>query len=253
MFRPASNKKNRKNEVKADVTLLYEMYDPDNPYALGRKEYDDRYERLTKNASAWRRIAFLMLALLTVSISVVLWMAQSVKVVPFIVQVDEHGYEIAVQQVAATNAADDRVIMARVADFITNTRSVYNDRTATMSLVVKSYDSVETGSPAQGKLDTYFRENNPLSKNLLVTVTMQSVLRATPESNKLWQAEWYERIYEQGRFTKEHYYKGMYEIEVNTPTSLRDIMKNPLGVFIHDFHITEKLEPNNTHNMEGLK
>ena len=83
------------------TTALRELRDPENPYALGRKEYDDRYERLAKNATAWKRVAFLMLILLSVSTVVVLWMAQTVKVVPFVVQVDRHGYEIAVQPAEA--------------------------------------------------------------------------------------------------------------------------------------------------------
>lgn len=231
--------KERENET--DMMALYEMYDPVNPYALGRQEYDDRYERLANNAASWRMVAFSMLLLLTVSTSVVLWMAQSVKVVPFIVQVDQHGFEIAVKPVAASSVTDDRIIIARVADFITNIRSIYNDRVATMSLIIRAYDSVEAGSPAQRKLDAYFRENNPLTRNELVTVTMQSVLRAAPESNRLWQAEWFERTYNQGRFTGERFYIGMFETDVNNPTNLRDIMRNPLGIFIRDFHITERL------------
>jgi type IV secretion system protein VirB5 len=184
-----------------------------------------------------------MLLLLAVSTVVVLWMAQTVKVVPFIVQVDRHGYQVAVQAVAASEVTDDRVIMARVADFVTNVRSVYSDRTALVSLLLRAYDSIEAAAPAQGKLDTYFRENNPLTRdNIGVSVTMNSVLRAAPESNALWQAEWTEKTYEQGRFKEERFYKGTFEVEFHSPTDIRDIMKNPLGIFIYDFQITEKLE-----------
>jgi type IV secretion system protein VirB5 len=232
-----------KTKEKLNVIDLYETHDPANPYALGRKEYNDRYERLAKNATSWRRVAFLMLLLLAVSTSVVLWMAQAVKVVPFLVQVDRHGYQVAVQAVAASNVTDDRVIMARVADFVTNMRSVYNDRTALVALLMKSYDSIENAAPAQGKLDAYFRENNPLTREHIgVSVTMNSVLRAAPESNALWQAEWSEKTYEQGRFKEERFYKGMFEVEFHSPTDIREIMKNPLGIFVYDFHITEKLE-----------
>jgi type IV secretion system protein VirB5 len=234
---------NAKTNKSLEITELYEIHDPANPYALGRKEYNDRYERLAQNAASWKRVAFLMLLLMSVSTEVILWMAQSVKVVPFIVQVDRHGYQVAVQAVAASNVTDDRIVMARVADFITNMRSVYSDRTALVSLLMKSYDSIEAGSPAQGKLDAYFRENNPLTRhNVGVSITMQSVLRAAPDSNVLWQAEWSEKTYEQGRFKEERFYKGMFEIEFHSPTDIRDIMKNPLGIFVYDFHITEKLE-----------
>jgi type IV secretion system protein VirB5 len=226
----------------ADALRLRELRDPQNPYALGRKEYDDRYERLAKNAAAWKRTAFSMLLLLSVSTAVVLWMAQTVKVVPFVVQVDRHGYEIAVQPAEAHEVTDDRVVMARLADFISNTRSIYSDATAMMTFIEKAYNSVESTSPALRKLDAWFRENNPFAqRDTVVSVTVQSVLRASPESDTTWQAEWSEKTYDRGMPKTEKFYKGTFVIEFHTPSSIADVMKNPLGVFVSDFNITEKI------------
>ncbi|MDR1377131.1 MAG: type IV secretion system protein [Synergistaceae bacterium] len=233
----------KKEKGSADFSAaVRELFDPDNPYALGRKEYDDRYERLAKNAASWRRAAFLTLLLLSVSTGVVLWMAQTVKVVPFVVQVDRHGYEIAVQPAEAHEVTDDRVVMARIADFISNTRSVYSDATAMMNFIGKAYNSVESSSPALRKLDTWFRENNPFAKGeQVVNVTAQSVLRASPDSNITWQAEWSEKTYDRGLAKEEHFFKGTFTVEFRPPTNIADIMKNPLGIFISDFTISERI------------
>ena len=232
----------KKHDTPEDIVVLGELYDPQNPFALGRREYDDRYERLAKNASSWKKVAFLMLLLLSVAVSVVLWMAQSVKVVPFVVQVDQHGYEIAVQPVAAQSVTDDRILMARIADFVTNMRSVYSDQPALMTFITRAYDSVESSTPALGKLDAYYRENNPFAKqDLVVNVTMQSVLRASPNSSATWQAEWSEKTYDQGKFKGEKHFKGMFDVEIHSPTNITDIMRNPLGIFVSDFHVTEKI------------
>jgi type IV secretion system protein VirB5 len=235
--------KDKLNKTKDGLTTtLRELRDPENPYALGRKEYDDRYERLAKNATAWKRVAFLMLLLLSVTTVVVLWMAQTVKVVPFVVQVDRHGYEIAVQPAEAHKVTDDRVVMARVADFISNTRSVYSDATAMVDFIGKAYNSVESSSPAVRKLDAWFRENNPFAKrDTVVSVIVESVLRASPESNATWQAEWTEKTYDRGMPKDEKFYKGTFVVEFHSPTSITDIMKNPLGIFVSDFNITEKI------------
>jgi type IV secretion system protein VirB5 len=231
-----------KNIGSSEASALRELYDPGNPYALGRREYDDRYERLAKNAAAWKRVAFLMLVLLSVSTGVVLWMAQTVKVVPYIVQVDRHGYEIAVQPVEANEVTDDRVVMARIADFISNTRSVYSDATAMMHFIDKAYNSVESSSPALRKMDAWFRENNPFAKqDTVVSVTVESVLRASPESNTTWQAEWKEKTYDRGMLKDEKFFKGTFIIEFHGPASITEIMKNPLGIFVSDFNITEKI------------
>jgi type IV secretion system protein VirB5 len=141
----------------------------------------------------------LTLLLLSISTIVVLWMAQTVKVVPFVVQVDRHGYEIAVQPAEEHEVTDDRIVMARIADFVSNIRSVYSDAAAMMTFIERAYNSVESSSPALRKLDAWFRENNPFARGEQVaSVTVQSVLRASPDSNVTWQAEWSERTYDRG-------------------------------------------------------
>jgi type IV secretion system protein VirB5 len=231
-----------KVNTNTETAALRELFDPDNPYALGRKEYDDRYERLAKNAAAWKRVAFSMLLLLSVSTAVVLWMAQTVKVVPFVVQVDRHGYEIAVNPAEEHQVTDDRIVMARLADFVSNIRSVYADAAAMMTFIERAYNSVESSSPALRKLDSWFRENNPFARGeQVVSVTVQSVLRASPDSNVTWQAEWSEKTYDRGMPKEERFFKGTFTVELHAPTNISDVMKNPLGIFISDFNISERL------------
>jgi type IV secretion system protein VirB5 len=216
-----------------------ELYDPQNPFALGRREFNDRYERLIKNAASWRKLAFFMFVLLTVSVATVLWMAQSVKVVPYIVQVDQHGYDIAVKPVEQSSVTDDRIIIARLAEFVLNARAVYSDPAATMACIKRAYNSIASKSPAQNKLDVWFRENNPLAKkDQAVSVSVQSVIRLTPNNNASWQIEWSEKNYLRGLLSSERFFKGVFIIEMQPPTSVGEIMLNPLGVFISDFDVT---------------
>ncbi|MCL2103420.1 MAG: type IV secretion system protein, partial [Syntrophorhabdaceae bacterium] len=192
--------------------------------------------------ASWRRMAFLMLVLLCTSTGAVLWMAQTVKVVPFVVQVDRHGYEIAVQPAEQLNVTDDRVVMARIADFVSNTRSVYSDPSAMLTFIERAYNSVESSSAALRKLDAWFRENNPFAKQDQVTgVTIHSVLRASPDSNVTWQAEWSEKAYDRGMLKDERFFKGTFIVEFRSPTNIADIMKNPLGIFVSDFNVSERI------------
>lgn len=220
-------------------------YDPDNPYAIGRREFDNQYGRLAKNVAAWRRIAFVMLVLLIISTAVVLFMAQTVKVVPFVVQVDEHGYAIAVQaadrQGDITLAVNDRIIMSRLSDFITNMRSIRRDHDVQLEMLNRTYDTVAAGSMAQSKLNSYFSENNPLEKqNFTVEVIINSILRSAPDSRTSWQADWSEEAFDRGQSQGKHFYRGVFEVEINPPTDVKDIMKNPLGIFVNTFTIAEK-------------
>jgi type IV secretion system protein VirB5 len=240
-----------KSENSPSFLLSGEMYDPQSPWALGRREFNDRYERLVKNAASWRKLAFFMLILLAVSVATVLWMAQGVKVVPFIVQVDQHGYDIAVKPLEPSSVTDDRIIIARLAEFVMNVRTVYSDPAATMTCIKRSYNSIAGRSPAQMKLDVWFRENNPLAKKeQSVSVNVQSVLRVTPDTNTSWQIEWSEKYYYRGTFAMERFFKGVFVIDMRPPTNISDIMLNPLGVFISDFDITEKVTPRPENNAQ---
>lgn len=219
-----------------------DLYDPQNPFALGRQEFNDRYERLVKTASSWRKLTFSMFFLLALSVGTVLWMAQGVKVVPFIVQVDQHGYDIAVKPVEQTSVTDDRIIISRLADFIINVRTVYSDPAATKTCIERAYNSISSKSSAQSKLDSWFRENNPFTKTeQSVNVDVQSVLRRTPQNNTSWEIEWSEKTYRHGVASSTRFYKGVFMIEMRPPTNVSEIMLNPLGIFVSDFDITEKI------------
>ena len=37
------------------------------------------------------------------------------------------------------------------------------------------------------------------------------------------------------------FFKGTFAVEFHSPINITDIMKNPLGVFVSDFNITEKI------------
>jgi type IV secretion system protein VirB5 len=147
-----------------------------------------------------------------------------------------------VKPVEQSSITDDRIIIARLADFILNVRTVYSDPAATMTCIKRAYNSISNRSSAQNKLDAWFRENNPFAKKeQSVNVNVQSVIRLNPQNNTSWQIEWSEKTYLRGIFASERHFKGVFIIEMNPPTNVSEIMLNPLGVFVSDFDITQKL------------
>ena len=78
----------------------------------------------------------------------------------------------------------------------------------------------------------------------MIDVALNSVLRASPDSNKTWVAEWSEKTFEREQYKEERFYKGTFVVEISPPTDIKQIMKNPLGIFVSDFNVTEKLSNN---------
>ena len=72
-----------------------------------------------------------------------------------------------------------------------------------------------------------------------IPASISSSTRRT--SSATWQAEWSEKTYDQGKFKGEKHFKGMFDVEIHSPTNITDIMRNPLGIFVSDFHVTEKI------------
>jgi type IV secretion system protein VirB5 len=94
---------------------------------------------------------------------------------------------------------------------------------------------------AEKKYKEYFDANNPveISESETVSVTVNSVLSL---SSGTWQAEWTEERYTIGgdrADTKS--YRGVFTTAVVTPGSMREILLNPLGIFVTDFNFSEIL------------
>ena len=178
-----------------------------NPFLAGRTEAAERYGHLSKNAAQWRRNSAVLILCCAACVCAVIFMAGRVTVVPYIVQVDAHGYEIAVEP-AAPSRIDARLMISHVARYVWSLKTVFND-----PVVIGETETVQ--------------------------VTVNSVLSMSAET---WQAEWTEERYTLGgdRISQKHY-RGIFSTAVVTPDSMREVLQNPLGIFITDFNFSEIL------------
>ncbi|MDR1483042.1 MAG: type IV secretion system protein [Synergistaceae bacterium] len=209
-----------------------------NPFSVGRTEYADRYGHLSKNAAQWRRISLALLICCVACVFAVIYAAGRITVVPYVIQVDEHGYEIAIEPVSASKV-DARLIISHIGRYVWNMRTVFNDPEAQLHLMNFVYNSTPVNTAAEKKYQEHFNENNPIviGETETVSVTVNSVLSMSPES---WQAEWTEERYTVGgnRVSTKRY-RGIFTAAVVTPRTMQEIIINPLGIFITDFNISE--------------
>ena len=207
-----------------------------DPFAAGRTEAAERYGYLSKNAAQWRRISFVFLICCVVCIIMVIHTSSKITVVPYIVQVDKHGYQVAVNPIAPANI-DQRLIISTVARYVWALKTVFTDAEAQLYNMNFIYNSTANMSAAQTKYQAYFRENNPLGSNRSVHAIVNSIL---PLSAKTWQAEWTEDEYQEGRKLSTKHYRGIFETSVSTaPKAMNEVIANPLGIFITDYNYSE--------------
>ena len=211
-----------------------------NPFLAGRTEAAERYGYLSRNAVQWRRISAVLILCCVACVVAVILMAGRVTVVPYIVQVDAHGYEIAVEPVAPSRV-DARLIIAHVGRYVSSLKTIFNDPEAQLRLMQFVYSTTPVNTPAEKKYQDYYRANNPIviGDTETVHVTVNSVLSMSPES---WQAEWTEERFSlMGDKLGTKHYRGIFSTAIVTPSSMQEVLTNPLGIFITDFNYSEIL------------
>ena len=211
-----------------------------DPFLAGRTEAAERYGYLSQNAAQWRRISFALLLCCVACVFAVIYAARKISVVPYIVQVDRHGYEVAVEPVAPSHV-DSRLIIAHVGRYVWSLKTIFHDPEAQLHLMNFIYNSTPVNTSAEKKYQEYFNANNPMAIGATETVqvTVESVLSLSPDT---WQGEWTEERYTlNGDKIETKHYRGIFTTAIVTPHAMREILLNPLGIFITDFNFSEVL------------
>lgn len=207
-------------------------------FKKNRKSSGDLYNSLYKSLKTWQLVAVVFLAINVVLLSSFVVLANKQRIVPWIVQVDQHGFEIAVSPADQASIVDTRIIISRIGRFIECLRTVVTDREAQKSLVSWVYYSIPESSPAQNFTNQFYWANDPVklaTAGITVSVEVKSIL---PISATTYRAEWVERTMKNGALASEFSWTGIFTV-ANSPTKeIRNVIKNPLGVYITDFTVT---------------
>jgi type IV secretion system protein VirB5 len=209
-----------------------------SPWLNAKNRHMDVYIAQSQSIAQWRIIALIMMLLLALSVGGNIYLSTAVKVQPFVVQVDEHGYAIPVQM-AEVSGIDERVIAAHIGQFIINSRIRIGDKRAQIIFSENAYKSVGAGSNAASLLDRYFRDAPPTKSEKTVHVSLQAVIPLTPST---YQAEWSETTTSSDGKEIAVTYSGIFEIAVSPPKDMTNLVHNPLGIFVTDYHVQQKIK-----------
>ena len=211
-----------------------------DPFLAGRTEAAERYGYLSRNAAQWRRISLALLVCCMVCVGMVIVVSGRVTVVPYVVQVDSHGYQIAVEPVAPSRV-DSRLIISHVGRYVWSMKTVFTDPEAQLHLMNFVYSTTPTATAAEKKYQAYYHTTNPIliGESETVHVTVNSVLSLSAET---WQAEWTEERFTIGgdKIDTKHY-RGIFTTAIVTPRTMQEVLTNPLGIFVIDFNFSEVL------------
>ena len=220
----------------------------ENPYLSARKEYSDRYGSAVKDAARWRQISILMVMLCIAFGVAMMWLASQNKVVPYIVQVDKHGYAVTIKSAQEGSVADTRVVVAALGGFFVNFKTVVTDVASQRRMLNDVYSYLAKNSSAETAVSQYYKEHNPFvatqdKREYTVQVEIRSIVRSGGD-DKSWQILWTEEKVDQGAVIESTEWRAIVSVAISPVRELAEVLKNPLGIYITEINMAQDININ---------
>ena len=213
----------------------------ENPYLAARREWNERYGDYIAQARNWRLAAILALCLALIASAGLVHVASQSQIIPYIVRVDKLGSVSATDRADRRFEPDQQLIVASLARWIANIRSVYTDASAERVILREGYAMINEHSEAYVRLNDYMRARDPFQRAQTETtaVDVQSVL---PLSGDSWRIEWREETRgRDGSKPDSRAWQANVSISINPPGDEAAIRLNPLGIYINSFNWSQRL------------
>lgn len=213
----------------------------DSPYLRARQEWNERYGDYIKSAHQWRLAAIGSIAVALVAVGGMVSLSMQQKVVPYAVELNGHSEVVRVVRADVMARPTTNQVRASLRSWVIGARTVYVDRRAQQNLLDATYAMTMPDSPAFQTLSNYHRENNPYERTARETAEI-TVNAIVPVSGETWQVEWTEIVKQRsGKVVDQKAWQGSFTISISPPTDDRQIMINPLGIYVKQFAWTTRL------------
>lgn len=214
------------------------MPEPETPYQKAAQVWDERLGTSRVQAKNWRLMAFGSLILTVGFAAALVWQSARGTVVPWVVEVDQHGDARTVAPAIADYQPTDAQIAWHLARFIEQVRSISADPVIVRQNWLDAYNyTTDRGAAA---LNDYARSNDPFTRvgREQIAVEVSSVIRASDNSFRI---AWSERHYENGQLARTERWTAILTTIIRQPRTADVLRANPLGVYIHAINWSREL------------
>ena len=221
----------------------------DNRLIAARTEFANAFGDLARGKRNWQLVAAWTLVLLTTLVIAYVHLAESARVVPYVVAVDRIGQVVAVEEARTPTSPEPRLIAAQLATFLRAVRGVLPAMPPQLEadLMRRAYAFVDQSAPAAGTLNSYFADatHDPriLGARIARTIDVSSVL-PVPNS-AAWKLRWSETDVpiQPGGVNHTTAWEGYVTVRIRAPTTADAVRDNPLGVFVTTIVWTQIVDP----------
>lgn len=207
---------------------------PQTPFMKGYAEWDKRIGSAKQEAYLWRCSFFIVLFVLLVCIGGLV--AQSLKssVMPYVIETNADGSARAIGPAKeGTYVPKEAEIKHFLAQFVMNSRRISLDRVDVVNSQVRAYAFLKPVAAAKMnevmKLERFEERMQQETSIVKVSVVL-------PQSPNSYQVRWTEDIFSKdGTLKRSVKMSGIFAFEVIQPKTEKELLVNPLGLYITDF------------------
>ncbi|SDG96174.1 conjugal transfer protein TrbF [Pelagibacterium luteolum] len=215
-----------------------ETPEPETPYQRAAQVWDERIGSARVQARNWRLMAFGSLILTAGFAAALVWQSARGTVVPWVVEVDQHGEARTVAPAIADYQPTDAQVAWHLARFIEQVRSISADPVVVRQNWLDAYNyTTDRGAMA---LNDYARLSEPFERvgREQIAVEVSSVIRASDSSFRI---AWTERRYENGQLARTERWTAILTTIIRQPRTADALRANPLGVYVNAINWSREL------------
>lgn len=219
-----------------------------NPYLNARRTWNHIGAANLASRQVFQLLGMLALLVALGAVGGMTYIGSQSKFVPYVVQVDKLGQQVAVAPAQRAAPADPAVIHASVAAWISNMRMVTPDIALQRKGVFHVYSMLAANDPATAKANEWLNgseSSNPFKRAETETASVE-IDTVLPQTADTWQVDWIEttRDRQGGMKGKPQRWRSLvtvYTIAPTADTTEQQIRDNPLGVHVRDFSWSKQL------------
>ena len=213
---------------------------PVTPYLKAKQIWDNRIGSARLQAYNWRLAFFGALALCFLLVIGLLYQSAKSTVTPYIIEVGPGGEVLAATRaVQANRTPNDPEIKYFLAKWVKDVRGLPLDVVVKKQSWVSAYGAMR--QKAALKMNEIVKKDDPMSRvgQETISVTPAAIVKM---SDKTYQVRWTEDVFTKEGSPKQSYrMTGLISVDFSQPTTEKEIMANPLGLYITDFSWSKEL------------
>lgn len=209
-------------------------------YEKAVEAFENQLLNISKALHTWKILAFICLGIAFLALSGNIYLSTRSTLVPYVIEVDEAGNAKAINPAYEKNyEPKEEFLIYSLKEFVRNFRWISLDPVVQNSLYSKAMNLLT--EPMQEKLkEISLEENlsNLIQEKYTRDVQINSAIKVAGTKNT-YQIKWREILYSSsGDILLNKTLVGIFTISIEQPKTLQELDRNPLEVYIVDFHIT---------------